>query len=301
MKYFWRMGMRNARFVLLLFLGLSFIASNSFATANKDEQHVLVAMRMIGHRVLLNSGDSISRVLPIEHEDDQYRIKFESEFTIKPKDLIATVDSVVAESQIAENYIVALEKCDNGAIVYSYEVMSLPESGMLPCGTRPQPRDCYSIVFTIVDPASLITDREGAEVADSKEGYLSKALLGGFLIGLVGLTFFFWNKKRSPSSNPDLILIGKYQFDRLNANLVHGDQKEDLTAKESDLLYLLYSSANQTLEREIILKNVWGDEGSYVGRTLDVFISKLRKKLELDSNIKIVNIRGVGYKLILNA
>jgi hypothetical protein len=60
------------------------------------------------------------------------------------------------------------------------------------------------------------------------------------------------------------------------------------------------SSVNATVERDDILKSVWGDDGDYVGRTLDVFISKLRKKLEADSNIKIINIRGIGYKLVLN-
>ena len=69
---------------------------------------------------------------------------------------------------------------------------------------------------------------------------------------------------------------------------------------ESDLLLLLYNEANQTVERDVILSKVWGDEGDYVGRTLDVFISKLRKKLEADPNVKIVNIRGIGYKLVLN-
>jgi DNA-binding response OmpR family regulator len=75
----------------------------------------------------------------------------------------------------------------------------------------------------------------------------------------------------------------------------------ELSGKEVDLLLLLQTSANTTLEREVILKSVWGDEGDYVGRTLDVFISKLRKKLEADSNIKIANIRGVGYKLVVDS
>ena len=62
---------------------------------------------------------------------------------------------------------------------------------------------------------------------------------------------------------------------------------------------MLYEKLNETVEKEVILKEVWGDEGDYVGRTLDVFISKLRKKLEADPNVKIVNIRGVGYKLVV--
>ncbi|MDB4089400.1 winged helix-turn-helix domain-containing protein [Flavobacteriales bacterium] len=73
----------------------------------------------------------------------------------------------------------------------------------------------------------------------------------------------------------------------------------ELSGKESDLLFLLYSNENKTLKREYILQEIWGDEGSYIGRALDVFISKLRKKLEADSSIKIVNIRGVGYKMVI--
>lgn len=65
------------------------------------------------------------------------------------------------------------------------------------------------------------------------------------------------------------------------------------------MLDLLYTNINQNVTREDILQIVWGDEGDYLGRTLDVFISKLRKKLETDPNIKIVNIRGVGYRMVL--
>ena len=78
------------------------------------------------------------------------------------------------------------------------------------------------------------------------------------------------------------------------------DEVVALTGKESDLLLLLHTWANSTLERELIWKAVLGNEADYVGRTLDVFISKLRKKLVADPHLKIVNVRGVGYKLILN-
>ena len=64
------------------------------------------------------------------------------------------------------------------------------------------------------------------------------------------------------------------------------------------MLILLHQNINTTLEREQILKEVWGDEGDYVGRTLDVFISKLRKRLKADDNVKIVNVRGVGYRFV---
>jgi DNA-binding response OmpR family regulator len=83
--------------------------------------------------------------------------------------------------------------------------------------------------------------------------------------------------------------------------LSHNGKPVELTSKESDLLQLLSHSANDTVDRETILKTVWGDDGDYIGRTLDVFISKLRKKLEADPNVKIANIRGIGYKLIVDS
>lgn len=82
--------------------------------------------------------------------------------------------------------------------------------------------------------------------------------------------------------------------------LINGE-KTELTSKESDLLLLLHNSVNNTVERDVILNAVWEDEGDYIGRTLDVFISKLRKKLMADSKIRILNVRGVGYKLIVNS
>lgn len=124
------------------------------------------------------------------------------------------------------------------------------------------------------------------------------------LLVIVSLFIYFRTKKQKPVIKPDdpnLIAIGGYQFDRVNSELVVEDQRVELSSKESELLLLLYNSANTTVEREVILKNIWNDEGHYVGRTLDVFISRLRKKLEIDTSVKIVNIRGIGYKLVMNA
>ena len=81
--------------------------------------------------------------------------------------------------------------------------------------------------------------------------------------------------------------------------LTYLGESMQLSGKETDLLLLLCAHENQTLQRDQILRLVWEDEGDYIGRTLDVFISKLRKKLEADPRVKIMNIRGVGYKLVV--
>jgi DNA-binding response OmpR family regulator len=122
----------------------------------------------------------------------------------------------------------------------------------------------------------------------------------GFFFILIPILISVWKKRVKTTTNPNLIKIGSYFFDKKNTELLIEDQKIELTSKEADLLLLLFKDVNNTIERDVILNVVWGDEGDYIGRTLDVFISKLRKKLDSDPNIKIVNIRGVGYKLVLD-
>ncbi len=111
---------------------------------------------------------------------------------------------------------------------------------------------------------------------------------------------FLIKKKRRPKQSGDVVNIGLFQFDQKGMRLNLKAQSIELSSKETDLLYLLFTNENKTLEREYILNVVWGDEGDYVGRTLDVFISKLRKKLEADSNVKIINVRGVGYRFVVS-
>ena len=71
-----------------------------------------------------------------------------------------------------------------------------------------------------------------------------------------------------------------------------------LTHREAELLFHLYEKRNKILDRSFILNKIWGDDDFFSARSMDVFISKLRKKLKQDSSIKIVNVRSVGYKLI---
>lgn len=102
------------------------------------------------------------------------------------------------------------------------------------------------------------------------------------------------------NSQPNaLIKLGIFTFDNTKQILFHGDAPVTLTHRESDLLYHLYQSKNKVLERGYILNKLWGNDDFFNARSMDVFISKLRKKLKKDTKIKILNIRGVGYKLII--
>jgi DNA-binding response OmpR family regulator len=91
--------------------------------------------------------------------------------------------------------------------------------------------------------------------------------------------------------------LGEFLFDGKNFKLSHPAGEKTLTQKEAEVMKLLCCNRERVLKREEILKAVWGDDDYFMGRSLDVFISKLRKYLKEDPNVEIVNYHGVGFKL----
>lgn len=99
-------------------------------------------------------------------------------------------------------------------------------------------------------------------------------------------------------SHFDDIKIGKLTFNPKMQILSKDDFKVSLTTKESDLLILLYKNKNDILERDHALKAIWGDDNYFNGRSMDVYIAKLRKYLKHDEQIQIINVHGRGFKLL---
>jgi len=93
-----------------------------------------------------------------------------------------------------------------------------------------------------------------------------------------------------------VVPIGLYTFDTENFTLQSPTQLLTLTKKEAMILRTLYKFKNQLIPRDVILNSVWGQDDYFVGRSLDVFITKLRKYLKEDPNIQINNVHGVGFK-----
>ena len=87
-------------------------------------------------------------------------------------------------------------------------------------------------------------------------------------------------------------------YKRQKQTLTINEKEKSLTHREAELLFHLYQHKNETLDRGFILKKLWGNDDFFNARSMDVFITKLRKKLNQDPSISIINIRGYGYKLI---
>ena len=93
----------------------------------------------------------------------------------------------------------------------------------------------------------------------------------------------------------ETVSIGKYKFDFNNQSLTIGTKTKRITEKESDILNYLFEHRNQKIKREEMLKELWGENDYFLGRSLDVFITKIRKYLKDDSSLSIENVFGVGF------
>lgn len=93
--------------------------------------------------------------------------------------------------------------------------------------------------------------------------------------------------------------LGRFTFDTQKQQLIIDGRQTKLTTKESELLALLCAHANEILQRDFALKTIWVDDNYFNARSMDVYITKLRKHLKEDENIEIINIHGKGYKLIV--
>ncbi|UCG63128.1 MAG: response regulator transcription factor [Candidatus Zixiibacteriota bacterium] len=110
--------------------------------------------------------------------------------------------------------------------------------------------------------------------------------------------------KRTSSSPPDTeetkFQIGHYSFDSRRRVLRRGDKEKKLTGRESELLRLLCHYLNRTLPREVALREIWGDDGYFAGRSMDVFVTKLRKYLQDDGRVTILSVHGKGLMLTVS-
>jgi DNA-binding response OmpR family regulator len=292
--------------ILLSFISVICVA---FSMGNSDGSVYSrreILLRRIGHEILLQSGDSVSRVLPVKKTGEhEYQISFENKLSFQPDSLVNTTRRVLANDPGARDYIVNVLNCGNSSVAYGYAISRNQKDDIITCLGRVQPRACYLINITF-QPKGTNT---------VKYVYLLGSLA---LLAFMGTIFLRPGKPQNVlledqrtsapdhSTRPDhqsnnMFTLGSVLFDAQNRKLLLNEKTIDLTVTETRVLLIFALSPNETIERNRLQKEIWEDEGVIVGRSLDMFISKLRKKLEIDPNIKIVVIRGKGYRLEISA
>jgi len=114
---------------------------------------------------------------------------------------------------------------------------------------------------------------------------------------ILKIKIFLKRKYVSGHNLSSTLKVGKYILEYENLSLKIGEDTSQMTKKEADLLKMLIDNKNKIVERSIILERIWGENDYFMGRSMDVFISRLRKYLKEDPSIKIENIHGVGFRL----
>jgi len=273
---------------LVIALFLVWILLESDEKDKAFSERVKVSLRNVGHELLLSNQDTTSLVLPvIALEDSKYKLSFQNKLSFEPGNLVSIVQNSFEKSTIPTNYLVEVIQCEDGEVSYSYEMKNTVEKGIIPCRGRFLPENCYTIEVRFTDKTVF---------------FFSRQTFFYILVFSVFLVFQFFVHKRKQTeitekSNEKYALIGHFKFYPEQNKLVKEAVEINLSKKECELLEIFVASPNQIIKRDELEKKVWEDNGVFVGRSLDTYISKLRKKLKEDTSVKLTNIHGVGYKL----
>ncbi|MFN0015707.1 MAG: winged helix-turn-helix domain-containing protein [Saprospiraceae bacterium] len=278
----------------LLLLGLAsvFFAWRAAASSPHGDmppsEKINLALRRTAHQLLTEAGDSTSRIPPVQQiAQGIWLVRLERTFNYDrlPELLQASFDL----HGVGTDYDVAVLRCSDGELQLGYNAVDVAKDSTVPCGGRDIEAGCRNLQVTFAsEPAS-----SGMPVG----------LAWAFGVGsLLAAAFFFWKKNRPTPPDPGGIeshwlVFGNSRLDVANQLLVCGSSHHELTYRETKLLHLFANQPNQLLERSHILQHVWADEGVLVGRSVDVFVSRLRKLLRDDPSIRIAAVHGVGYRL----
>ena len=134
---------------------------------------------------------------------------------------------------------------------------------------------------------------EGFQVG--ADDYITKPFLMEELIARINAIL----RRAGSSEHVESNSIGSLKYDEVKSELILPSGIKKLTTKENALLSLLVKNKNEVVDRQDALKTIWGDDSYFNGRSMDVYIAKLRKMLSEDSSIEILNIHGIGFRLIV--
>lgn len=311
--------------LVVVMLAIFSIAS-SFTKPPQRElltKQVNLLIRQLGHRLLLQAGDSTSRVLPVrEIATGTFLLAFENELIFNHDSLIVLSQTLLPKTQFPSGFTLTVHEWMKSDIAYGFQVNHFSPNQHA-CRGRSEPRGCYTIEIAFPDlykgmeaVANTIPGDSHSENFQGGSLLASRAnqpqpliylVLSGLLVVLgTAILILSLRKKVVPASwptqdnsgqNAEPHSPGKVLLELKDQQVVLGNEVIPLTDKECRILELLNNNFGELIPRETLVQEVWLNEGVITGRSLDMFISKLRKKLSVDPDLRIANVHGKGYKL----
>lgn len=274
--------------------GITLLAFLFIQSRPYPSEQVSIIIRNIGHELLLQSGDSHTSILPVKQVGDfQYELSFKKDFQLNHDLLASVVQKNFGGREGFEDYTVEVIECASSESVYGFSIVGHADD-VIPCRGRDAQSGCYKIRFHFTPPS---------DYSRAFSGIVSILVLALIVPALV--LFTKASRAKRLSQNPDKPLkdigtsIGHLIFNAEVGTLSSNTASVNLSDKELKVFKILTDNIGQLVTRDFLLHAVWESEGVITGRSLDVFISKLRKKISIDPSLSIVNVHGKGYKLVL--
>lgn len=263
-----------------------------------ESDREMIAMRKIAHDVLLYTGDRTTPIPPVDRISPvEFRVSFANGFSFTPDSLVRIIDKVMATNKLGDDYIVNVVEQQSAKVIFGYAMLKSEQTSIVPCRGRNQPLKKYTLLIRL----------SGKETDYTKPLLIAGAGLLGLGLLVPGVIRLRRKQVPIPAPPPETgtpkdtaikaVSIGQFLYYPGELQLQIREEQVSLTVKEAQLLSIFANQPNEVIARSRLQKELWEDEGVIVGRSLDVFISRLRKKLESDPNVKIVNVHGKGYRL----
>lgn len=294
----WLLRLAQALGLALLLVTLT---SALLPTAPAEGEKTALALRQIGHDYLTQACDATSRI-PAVIKRDNGSLLLKLERNIDYDTLVTITRAVLATYDIDRDYTLFLEDCATSEVFLGsfwespFSLNSSPGEGGA-CMGRDQEFRCANISINFAK----------AEAAGTQ--------YGNWLLGGLGLLLLFAGPLARQGEVPsDQVgapaaaneeapaqITARCSFDETTQLLRVGAEEHQLTYREGQLLAYLVARPNEILQRQAIHDAVWGVDGIITGRSLDVFVSRLRKKLAGDDGVEIKTVHGVGYQFLVTA
>ncbi len=270
---------------LIVFSVSSMVSTGDINGDEEESSRINLALRQVGHQLLFIEGDDSTAIAPIRQNDPfNYVLQINSSFNYDTLPFL--MDAAFESFNVPKKYLVKVHDCKTDSLILGYNHLSFLHREVA-CVGREQEVDCVQIYVAF----------ESLQTSGTFLRYFSLGL--GFL-GLIYLLLIKKNpfqKELVSAKKENTIQIGQSVFDHHNQQIEVNNHTKSLTFRENKLLLLLAKNQNMVIERDHIVAEIWGDEGVIVGRSLDVFVSRLRKILKEDQSLSIKNVHGVGYRL----
>jgi len=258
------------------------------ATSTLPSEKINLALRRTADGLLRLAGDSTSRIPAVEQKGSRiWQLRIDQSFNYD--ELPTLLQASLQLHGITQPYDVTVRKCNDGTIDLGYNYIDFQGKNGVACRGREMPVGCHYIEITFL-ARGIYSKLWG------QKGMIFLVIFGG----LAGF-YFFRRQNTSPEtpSNDESVWIefGNSRLDVSNQILLCSGVRQTLTFREAKLLMLFATHCGQLLERDFIIQQVWADEGVLVGRSVDVFVSRLRKKLVDDPSVGLAVVHGIGYRL----